>query len=196
MNKKAWLVVGVMLAVVAAIPVAFAAMQGNSGNMGTNPPGVISSGIGPDSSATFENLYLGDYQTKKIAEFRTMYDRDTALLRAQIVGEQGKLETLLNERNPNPALVSPVVERLGYLNAKLTEQDVILAHEIRSVLTPEQIAKFDSQGGRLVYGVGPNQSLGNGYLCQFVPDSMGVGESPIAPSGETDLSSPDWNGYR
>ena len=171
MKTKSVLIVALLLAAAVAIPVAAQMTVPVPLKPLVPDPrtGVMDCMSGPSSEAALDKLSLTDDQARKIAKYREMYAAHTVKLAADISDTQVKLNELLSSENPSPFKLASAINRLSMLKAKYARQDVLLAHRIRGVLSDDQIAKFNTNGGSLVYGTGLGESLPGGYLCLFTP---------------------------
>ncbi len=118
------------------------------------------------SSGMSQSLDLSADQLDKINRLRLEYFRDTSSLRIKIMEKREQLSLLVYSEDYNEDKIGKTVDELAKLEAELTKKELKLSHDIRSLLAPEQRAKWDASGGPL----GRGHSMG---MCGLGAGMMG-----------------------
>jgi|GEM_PF-5769895 len=122
------------------------------------------SGAG-QSAGMSQSLDLSAEQLKKINQLRLEYFQETSSLRIKILEKREQLSLLVYSEDYNEEKIGKTVDELAELEADLTKKELKLSHDIRSILTAEQQAKWDAGGGPLGRGPGTGMcGLGAGMM--------------------------------
>ncbi len=109
------------------------------------------------ADGSMQGLNLDTEQLEKVTQLRRKYFQDTSDLRIKIMQKREKLSVLVYADKYDEEKINRTVDELSKLEAELTKMELKLSHDIRSLLTPEQKARWDAGGGPM--GMGPGSGM-------------------------------------
>jgi len=100
----------------------------------------------PSSSTNFlcSYLSLSESQKKEMESLNRLFYERAERIRAQLDQRRVELSELLGESFPNREKIREKVSEIAFLQAQLQRETINHLERIRSILTPEQQAKFFS----------------------------------------------------
>ena len=159
-----------VLAVVflASAGIALAQGWGRGGGMGYGPCG---QGYGPGAGGPgplASKLNLTPEQNQKIQAMNEAFFKETIPLRNDLMAKQLELKGLWGQTTPDQEKILAKQKEINALRAQMQEKGTKHRLEMRKVLTPEQVAKFQEfQGGPGMmgpgFGMGPGHGRGRGF---------------------------------
>jgi len=155
---KKLFVAALAIAFLASAGIALAQGWGRGAGMGYGPCG---QGYGPGPGGPgylASSLNLTPEQNQKIQAMNEAFFKETIPLRNDLMAKQFELRSLWAQTNPDQEKILAKQKEINALRTQLQEKATMHRLEMRKVLTPEQLAKF--QGG---FGMGPGSGMGPGY---------------------------------
>ena len=100
-------------------------------------------------------LDLSDEQKEKIQDLRSNHQKEMMYSRNLLNEKNARLKTLLSAPDNDEKAINSVIDEISSMKGDLMKNQISNREEIKGVLTPDQLQKFEALGKRLHQRRGP-----------------------------------------